>query len=64
MRRREDKEPLEALPGGKERAASNLAPRSTPPVNSESRGAIIRNVVVAILAILVLFAIIGLIAAL
>lgn len=52
MPMREDNEPLEALPGGKEHFQPNLSPRATSPKDTESRGAVTRNVVIAILGLL------------
>lgn len=64
MRTREDKEPLEALPGGKEHFKPGLSPRVTPPKDTESRGAITRNVLVPLAALLLLLALIGIVSAL
>ncbi|MFN3725757.1 MAG: hypothetical protein ACK4SZ_05560 [Allosphingosinicella sp.] len=64
MRTREDKEPLEALPGGKEHFKPGLSPRVTPPKDTERRGAITRNVLVTLAALLLLLGLIGIVSAL
>ena len=64
MRRREDKEPLEALPGGKEHFNPNLSPRVTPPKDTESRGAVTRNVVLTLAALLLVLVLIGIVSSL
>ena len=58
MRMRDTKGPLEALPGGKEHFRPNLAPRSTPPRNTESRSATARNAALTILGIILVLALI------
>lgn len=59
MRMRDTKGPPEALPGGKDHFKPNLAPRSTPPRDTESRGATARNVVLAIIGIILVLALIA-----
>lgn len=64
MRTREDHEPLEALPGGKEHFRPNLSPQATPPKETESRDGMTRKVVLAIIGLLVLIALIATVGAL
>jgi hypothetical protein len=58
MRMRDTKGPPEALPGGKEHFKPNLAPRSTPPKDTESRRATARNAALTIIGIIVVLALI------
>ena len=64
MRTREDKEPLEALAGGKEHFNPNLSPRVTPPKDTASRGAVTRNVVLTLAALLLVLVLIGIVSSL
>ena len=59
MRMRNTKGPPEALPGGKEHFKPNLAPRSTPPRDTERSGATARNAALTIIGIILVLALIA-----